>query len=106
MYARFIDEFTIIPAPETYWNIRDFNKKTELMAQHGFLPVESEELKPHMRPHYELADGVIHKNYVEYSGDALIAYREKMIERLQTVFKQYEQKFLIAVISQWHQLWR
>lgn len=94
MYARFIDEFTIIPAPETYWSIRDFNKKTELMAQHGFLPVESEELKQHMRPRYELADGVIRKNYVEYSGNELIAYREKMIERLQNVFKQYEQKYL------------
>ena len=53
-----------------------------------------EELKQHMRPRYELADGVILKNYVEYSGNELIAYREKMIERLQNVFKQYEQKYL------------
>jgi hypothetical protein len=64
------------------------------MKQHGFLPMESAPQKKHMRPHYELADGIIRKTYVEYAGDALIDYRKKMIERLQTVFKQYEQKYL------------
>lgn len=94
MYARFIDEYTVIPAPEVYWGIRDFNKKAEIMAQHGFLPMKSAEQKKHMRSHYTLADGIIRKTYVEYTGDALIAYREKMIEKLQMAFKQYEQKFL------------
>ena len=94
MYARFIDEFTVIPAPAEYWGIRNFNKNPEIMKQHGFLPMESAPQKKHMRPHYELADGIIRKTYVEYAGDALIDYRKKMIERLQTVFKQYEQKYL------------
>lgn len=94
MYARFIDEFTVIPAPDTYWGIRDFNKKPEIMKQHGFLPVISESLKQHMRPRYEVVNGEIQKTYVEYSGDALTAYREKMISRLQGAFKQYEQRFL------------
>lgn len=94
MHARYIDEFTVIPAPETYWGIRNFNKKQDLMIQHGFLPVESDSLKSHMRPHYEIAGSVIRKTYVEYTGDALTAYREKMISRLQDTFKMYEQRFL------------
>lgn len=94
MYARFIDEFTAIPAPETYWGIKDFNKKAEVMAQYGFVPIKSAEPQKHMRSHYELVDGVILKTYVEYSGNALIAYREKMIGSLQAAFKRYEQKFL------------
>ena len=94
MYARFIDEFTVVPAPDAYWNIRDFNKKTEIMKQHGFLPVVSEKLKQHMRPRYEMEGETIRKTYVEYTGDALAQYREKMISRLQLVFKEYEQHYL------------
>ena len=94
MYVRFIDEFNVIPAPETYWNIQNFNKKPEIMKQHGFLPLVSDPLQSHMRPHYEIAGDEIHKSYVEYSGDALTAYREKMIDRLQNVFKAYEQRYL------------
>lgn len=94
MYARFIDEFTVIPAPDTYWGIRDFKKKADLMKARGFLPVISDGIQNHMRPHYALENGTIRKTYVEYTGDALVAYREKMVSRLQNAFKQYEQHFL------------
>ena len=94
MYARFIDEFNVIPAPETYGNIRNFNEKTELMQQHGFLPVISDPLQSHMRPHYCIERDHIRKSYVEYSGEALELYREKMISRLQLVYKEYEQRYL------------
>ena len=84
MYARFIDEFNVIPAPETYGNIRNFNEKTELMLQHGFLPVISDPLQSHMRPHYCIEGDHIRKSYVEYSGEALEQYRayQQMYRRI------------------------
>lgn len=39
MYAKIIDQYTIIPAPRCYENITNFSSSPELMAQHGFVPV-------------------------------------------------------------------
>ena len=101
MYARFIDEFTVIPAPDAYWNIRDFNKRSEIMKQHGFLPVISDPLQSHMRPHYCIERDLIRKSYVEYSGEALgplfktslrRAFRNARSRELSKAYRKYPQR--------------
>lgn len=94
MYARFIDEFTVIAAPAEYWGERGFRNDPAALAANGFLPVRHTPREPHKRPRYEVANGEITVGYVEYAGTALAAYRRKLIDRLQAVFKAHEQAYL------------
>lgn len=87
MYARFINEFTIIAAPLEYWGKRDFS-----LAANGFLPVRQAMIEPHKRSCYEVVNGEIITSNIEYTGDALAAYRRKLKDRLQTAYKAHEER--------------